>query len=581
MTTQIAEHIVQTRLAQPALSSTSTDQTERARQNESDKIVAAFDNHLERALQARSDLDSRNVTAANVLLDNVNASQAERESVANDQDGNKSEQDNKDNQAQEEEDNDPADDPPRKTDKETTNTDDEEATTSDGASDSSGQDREDGEMSSAQTAAQVMVVDNSLNVDALIGESTSKDSTTILVATGMAKDPDTQVVTAQGDRKVSGQQTRTAIPGMGTVSGSDGDNTNVIKFNNMAQQLAATQTGQVVQQQTSAQTQSNKQDSAQVVLQNQNAAQSSGEITRKIGQTSESGKDFQHGQQSMAGKSGLSQADWLVQQQQKASQSGDSSATNGRSFIESLINGKQPNNPAVEAKSGAERTVQISAMDTGRPAAQPPQASINAEANVRTAPQNAAASSANPTSTNAAQANVASPNQLPPQPQSTQGTFAAQQSQNPQSSQQQKATEQVAMSIRKGVASGDEKIMIRLDPPELGRVDVKLTISAEGSVMAKIMANNQDTLDLLRRDSRELERALRDAGLDTSSDSMEFELSRDGASDFSDRAQNRGQDQRNSSTASDKDQDDILMGGDTEEATRHVYASDRLLDVIA
>ena len=86
------------------------------------------------------------------------------------------------------------------------------------------------------------------------------------------------------------------------------------------------------------------------------------------------------------------------------------------------------------------------------------------------------------------------------------------------------ATVQVAVKLGEAIADGASRIGIRLHPAELGRVDVSLDIRADGRVHAVILADRADTLDTLRNDARLLERALADAGLDTTSGGLEFGL---------------------------------------------------------
>lgn len=82
--------------------------------------------------------------------------------------------------------------------------------------------------------------------------------------------------------------------------------------------------------------------------------------------------------------------------------------------------------------------------------------------------------------------------------------------------------DQISVKITKALQSGTDRISIHLKPSELGRVDVKLEMTHDGRVMTVVSAEKQDTLDLLRRDSSELQRALADAGLQ--SGDMEFNL---------------------------------------------------------
>jgi flagellar hook-length control protein FliK len=68
---------------------------------------------------------------------------------------------------------------------------------------------------------------------------------------------------------------------------------------------------------------------------------------------------------------------------------------------------------------------------------------------------------------------------------------------------------------------------IQLRPPELGKVQVNLKIDEDGHVTASIMADRQDTLSLLQRDSHQLEQALSDAGLTANNGDLQFSLSGD------------------------------------------------------
>jgi flagellar hook-length control protein FliK len=67
---------------------------------------------------------------------------------------------------------------------------------------------------------------------------------------------------------------------------------------------------------------------------------------------------------------------------------------------------------------------------------------------------------------------------------------------------------QVAVAI--GRAS-DDKVEIRLDPPELGRVQIQLT-RHDGGVQAVVLADRPETQDLLRRHAEVLVRELGEAG---------------------------------------------------------------------
>jgi flagellar hook-length control protein FliK len=82
----------------------------------------------------------------------------------------------------------------------------------------------------------------------------------------------------------------------------------------------------------------------------------------------------------------------------------------------------------------------------------------------------------------------------------------------------------VAIEIAGNAAAGKNHFDIRLDPPELGRIEVRLDVGRDGSITSHVIADRKDTLDLLQRDASGLQRAFEDAGLKTSDNGMQFSL---------------------------------------------------------
>lgn len=93
-----------------------------------------------------------------------------------------------------------------------------------------------------------------------------------------------------------------------------------------------------------------------------------------------------------------------------------------------------------------------------------------------------------------------------------------------QTSQQQLNLPQIAFEMSRQAQDGNTRFQIRLDPPELGRIDVKLDIDNNGHVHARLTVEKAETLDLMQRDQRALERALQQAGLDQNKTNLEFSL---------------------------------------------------------
>lgn len=86
------------------------------------------------------------------------------------------------------------------------------------------------------------------------------------------------------------------------------------------------------------------------------------------------------------------------------------------------------------------------------------------------------------------------------------------------------AFEQIAVNIQRAAASGTDRIRIRLQPAELGRVNVQLEVKRDQQLRVVITAEKPETLDLLQRDARQLQRALQMAGLQADAGSLEFGL---------------------------------------------------------
>ncbi len=84
--------------------------------------------------------------------------------------------------------------------------------------------------------------------------------------------------------------------------------------------------------------------------------------------------------------------------------------------------------------------------------------------------------------------------------------------------------EQVAVQVKNAVTDGTSKIRIQLDPADLGKMDIKLTVDANGKTGVSILVDNKSTLDLLQRDASTLTRALNDAGLSADGSSLSFNL---------------------------------------------------------
>lgn len=90
----------------------------------------------------------------------------------------------------------------------------------------------------------------------------------------------------------------------------------------------------------------------------------------------------------------------------------------------------------------------------------------------------------------------------------------------------QNIIEQIKVNISKAAdkEKGLDKIKINLKPKELGSIEVKMEVGNNGHLKTSITASRPETLDILQKDVRILERALADAGFDVKDNSLSFQL---------------------------------------------------------
>jgi chemotaxis protein MotD len=93
----------------------------------------------------------------------------------------------------------------------------------------------------------------------------------------------------------------------------------------------------------------------------------------------------------------------------------------------------------------------------------------------------------------------------------------------------------LAMEIAASANSGKTRFEIRLDPADLGRIDVRIDVDRHGQVTSHLTVERPETLSMLRQDVNQLQRALDNAGLSTGNSGLQFSLR-----DQSSQGQNNG-----------------------------------------
>ena len=82
----------------------------------------------------------------------------------------------------------------------------------------------------------------------------------------------------------------------------------------------------------------------------------------------------------------------------------------------------------------------------------------------------------------------------------------------------------LALQIAVSAQSGKSRFEIRLDPAELGRIDVRIDVDRHGQLTSHLTVEKPETLAMLRQDAPQLQRALDNAGFKTGDSGLQFSL---------------------------------------------------------
>ncbi|MGY4327017.1 flagellar hook-length control protein FliK [Bradyrhizobium sp. LB7.2] len=102
----------------------------------------------------------------------------------------------------------------------------------------------------------------------------------------------------------------------------------------------------------------------------------------------------------------------------------------------------------------------------------------------------------------------------------------------------------VPIEIAAAARAGKTRFDISLDPLDLGRIDVRINVDRNGQITSHLTVEKPETLQMLRQDAPQLQRALDDAGLKTGSNGLSFSLRDQNSS-----GQNSGQNNDNGGNA--------------------------------
>jgi len=82
---------------------------------------------------------------------------------------------------------------------------------------------------------------------------------------------------------------------------------------------------------------------------------------------------------------------------------------------------------------------------------------------------------------------------------------------------------EMGVEIARRVTAGGHELTVRMNPADMGRIEVRMAFDDGGTLRASVAAERPAALDLLRRDSADLHRALSDAGVRADAQSFRFD----------------------------------------------------------
>ena len=87
---------------------------------------------------------------------------------------------------------------------------------------------------------------------------------------------------------------------------------------------------------------------------------------------------------------------------------------------------------------------------------------------------------------------------------------------------------QIASAVLRRDGASIDRLRVALEPAELGSVELTLTSERRGRTRALVLVERPETLELLQREQRTLERILLVSGLELEAGGLELGLRRDG-----------------------------------------------------
>ncbi|UTW54530.1 flagellar hook-length control protein FliK [Kordiimonas sp. SCSIO 12610] len=83
---------------------------------------------------------------------------------------------------------------------------------------------------------------------------------------------------------------------------------------------------------------------------------------------------------------------------------------------------------------------------------------------------------------------------------------------------------QFNLAVSRAVSGGEQEFTVRLNPGDLGRVNVRLQFIDNGNLRAQVAVENPETLELLQKDAKGFERALEASGYKAEQNGISFSL---------------------------------------------------------
>lgn len=113
--------------------------------------------------------------------------------------------------------------------------------------------------------------------------------------------------------------------------------------------------------------------------------------------------------------------------------------------------------------------------------------------------------------------------------------------------------------MKESLQKGETHLLIKLSPDDLGKINLKLDIAKDGTLVALFKSDSQETITLLKNHEADFRQLFRDAGLNMDASSMQFSHSEQQASHDKNISSTHHKDQKNGNVTEETSKENITL----------------------